>query len=93
MLAIVTRQLVMGIPLMGAISLVVFMLSSRLPRAPPGRQILGPTASPTGFLLNILSEHLGTRSRPGQCSQRHSAGSSATRSNTSNPTRRQLRTS
>lgn len=56
MLAVVTRRLVMGIPLMGIISLVVFVLSSLTPGT-VGQAILGPTASPEAVAK--LNEELG----------------------------------
>jgi len=45
MLGVITRRLIMSIPLMGIISLVVFVLSS-LAGGSVGQAILGPTASP-----------------------------------------------
>lgn len=44
MLAVITRRLVLGIPLMGIISLIVFVLSSLAPGT-VGQAVLGPTAS------------------------------------------------
>jgi peptide/nickel transport system permease protein len=56
MLGVVARRVALGIPLMGIISLVVFVLSSLAPGT-VGQAILGPTASPEA--VEELNAQLG----------------------------------